>query len=246
LHGASAIVTLNSGASLEARRLLGSGAASRTEITVIPTCVDVGRFRRVDADTAPLDAVWRGRLLFVYMGAAGFWQDPESLAGFFGVVERERPDAAFLCLLRTGAADMRRALQGAGLSVCRVEEGLRPDDLPRWLSAARAGVVWYRPAFSRLGNFPTKLGEYLACGLPVLVAGAVADSVDLVVRERVGVVVRAFSPEAYREALAGLLELLDDADTPARCRRVAEQDLSVSVGSARYARIYRRLAGGAA
>jgi glycosyltransferase involved in cell wall biosynthesis len=137
---------------------------------------------------------------------------------------------------------MRAALDRAGLTdVSRVEEHVAPDDLPRWLGIPRVGIVWYRPTFSRLGNFPTKLGEYLACGLPVVIAGATADSVELVVREGVGVVVREFSPAAYRDALAGVLELAADRETPARCRRIAERELSLSIGAARYANIYRGL-----
>jgi glycosyltransferase involved in cell wall biosynthesis len=241
LRRADAIVTLNVGARVEAARLRGRGGEAG--ITVIPTCVDTERFRVMSTATSDfLSPGWGERFVFVYTGAVGFWQDPETLVDFFAAARRERPDAAFLCLLRAGAPEMRAALDRAGLTdVSRVEEHVAPDDLPRWLGIPRVGIVWYRPTFSRLGNFPTKLGEYLACGLPVVIAGATADSVELVVREGVGVVVREFSPAAYRDALAGVLELAADRETPARCRRIAERELSLSIGAARYANIYRGL-----
>jgi glycosyltransferase involved in cell wall biosynthesis len=245
LRRADAIVTLNRGARAEAARLRGHGGEAR--IAVIPTCVDTERFHptiTAASDIAPPG--WRERLVFAYTGAVGFWQDPETLVDFLTATRRERPDAAFLCLLRAGAPAMRTALERAGLTgVSRVEERVAPADLPRWLGIARVGIVWYRPTFSRLGNFPTKLGEYLACGLPVVIAGAAADSVELVAREGVGVVVREFSPAAYRDALVAVLELVADRETPARCRRVAERELSVSIGAARYADIYRELVDGA-
>ena len=247
LRGADEIVTLTSSARTEAARLRGRPGTAA--ITVIPTCVDTERFRPLPGALAPEPSgpPWRDRLVFVYMGAAGFWQDPQVLAEFFGAVHQERADAVFLCLLRTGASEMRRTLERAGLAaVSRVEEAVPLRDLPRWLSAASVGVVWYRPTFSRIGNFPTKLGEYLACGLPVVVGGATADSVELVARERVGTVVREFSPEAYREAIAEAVGLAKDPDTAARCRRAAERYLSVQVGAERYAEIYRRLLGRAA
>lgn len=245
LRHAAAIVTLNSAARLEAGRLLGRGEDATREITVIPTCVDTDRFRRpVEAPPQVLLPRWRGRLVFVYTGAIGYWQHPEALAQFFSAVRQERGDAVFLCLLRTGGTEMRRVLEKAGLTPwSRVEEAVPSADLPRWLAAATVGVVWYRPTFSRIGNFPTKLGEYLACGLPVVVAGAVADSVDLVIRERVGAVVRKFSSEGYREVITDVLALAKDPATASRCREVAERELSLRVGAARYRRVYQGVEG---
>lgn len=248
LRAAAEVITLTRAAQDEAARLRGDGPAGGP-ITVIPTCVDTRRFVPAahGAVSEHVRAAWRDRLIFIYVGAAGFWQDPEALVRFFGTVAEQRADAAFLCLLRTGAADMRRVLVAAGLApVSRVEEAVPSSDLPGWLAAASVGVVWYRPTFSRIGNFPTKLGEYLACGLPVIVAGATADSVELVWRERVGAVIQDFSPAAYRDAVAEAVALLKDPDTPARCRRTAERHLSLAVGEERYAAIYRRLSGGVA
>jgi glycosyltransferase involved in cell wall biosynthesis len=213
-------------------------------ITVIPTCVDTERFLPLRGSLAPpsIRVGWRDRLVVVYTGAAGYWQHPESLVEFFSAVRQERADAAFLCLLRTGGEKMHRALDAAGLGeVSRVEEAVPLREIPRWLSQAAVGLVWYRPTFSRIGNFPTKLGEYLASGLPVIVGGATADSVEIVTRERVGVVVREFTQEAYREALGQVLALLKDPDIVSRCRRVAEGELSLRVGTERYRGIYRRL-----
>jgi glycosyltransferase involved in cell wall biosynthesis len=236
LRGAGEIVTLNHGARAEVARLGGTAP-----VTVIPTCVDVERFTRDTGAPPPVFAPWRDRLIFVYVGAAGFWQDPRTLAAFLAVAREEREDLAVVCLLRAGAEEMRRALAGAGLdTISHVGENVRAAELPRWLSAASVGLIWYRPAFSRLGNFPTKLGEYLACGLPVVIAGATADSVELVTRERVGVVVRGFSPESYRDAITEIVDLLKDPQTATRCCEVAERELAVRVGVARYAEIYRR------
>ena len=44
-----------------------------------------------------------------------------------------------------------------------------PADVSSYLSAADAGIAFYRPGISRLGTSPVKVSEYLACGLPVVI-----------------------------------------------------------------------------
>src|SRR5690554_665930 len=47
---------------------------------------------------------------------------------------------------------------------------VRARDLPRWLALADVGLALYRPGLSNVARFPTKLGEYLAAGLPVVLS----------------------------------------------------------------------------
>ena len=55
---------------------------------------------------------------------------------------------------------------------------------------------------------------------------------------------RDFTPDAYRAALPELLALLADPGTPGRCRAVAEEQLDLErVGWARYRQVYQQLIG---
>ncbi len=130
LRRASGVVTLTERARVEVTALAG---VRWSATAVIPTCVDVERFRPAADATLPpaLSRDWRQRLVFVYTGAAGFWQSPESLADFFAAVREERADAVFVCLVRVGGDAMRRALARAGLEgASHVEEAMPPADLP--------------------------------------------------------------------------------------------------------------------
>ena len=116
------------------------------------------------------------------------------------------------------------------------------DDMPKYLSLADAGLFFYKPTFSRLANSPTKLGEYLASGLPVILNKNIGDTENLVKTNRVGVVIEEFGPGDYSRAVDDLLLMLQDKpNLRRRCRQTAERFLSLDYGVEKYWKTYSNL-----
>jgi glycosyltransferase involved in cell wall biosynthesis len=134
-----------------------------------------------------------------------------------------------------------RGLTADQFTVCAV----RSADVPMYLSAADAGIAFYKPTLSRLATSPVKLAEYLACGLPVVINAGVGDSDTLIGNERVGAVVKRFEEAEYRKAISTIDGMVCVAGRQ-RARQVAERLFDVrGVGVERYARLYEKLLDGA-
>jgi len=75
-------------------------------------------------------------------------------------------------------AEVRRL--AAEVGVDPLVRFVQPEDVPRWLQGADAGLALPRISDSKDASFPTKIAEYLACGLAVLATpiGDVADFED--------------------------------------------------------------------
>jgi glycosyltransferase involved in cell wall biosynthesis len=117
-----------------------------------------------------------------------------------------------------------------------------PQDVPDHLVRATAGIFFLKGSFSQIGVSPTKIPEYLAAGIPVVATAGVGDSDQLLTTGRVGVVVRALEPGAYREAAESLNTLLDDPALSLRCMAAARAQFDLeSIGGPRYRRVYERL-----
>jgi glycosyltransferase involved in cell wall biosynthesis len=130
-----------------------------------------------------------------------------------------------------------------------VPEALRPrtrilsvlhDAVPAWMAAADAGIVLVRPSFSKVASCPTKLGEYLASGLPVASTAGVGD-VDRILGPDVGVLVRDFGRESLHAAAKRLVALASHSQTAGRCRDVATRYFSLDRGVERLLGLYRAL-----
>ncbi len=235
LEEADEVVTLTE----QARTTVASWLGGRCPpVTVIPTCVDLERFGAPERRVGP----WRAPV-FIYAGSVAPWYLPSEVFGFVRVAGERFPGARLIVLTREREEALRN-LQGSGLPADRVTvASVEPPEVPGWLAQAHAGLAFYRPGFSRRGTCPTKVGEYLAMGLPVVVNGWVGDMETLVGGNRVGAILPDCTAEAFERALDELEILWADPDRAARCRQVAERHFSLEMGVERYWAIYRRLAG---
>jgi hypothetical protein len=104
-----------------------------------------------------------------------------------------------------------------------------------------AGLLFWPQGLSEHGCSPTKVGEYWACGLPVVTTPNVSDTDAMVRRERVGVIVDPKKSGSFPEAAAQLLGLLRDRGAAGRCRHAAETSYSLGIACDRQMELYREL-----
>ena len=222
----------------QARRTVESWLNGRgPAVTVIPTCVDLERFTLTAARPMP------GRApVFIYAGSIAPWYLPGELLRWIGQARRRWPEARLVLVSRQRDAALS-VLRESGVDPEAVEVvSAEPAEIPCWLAQADAGLAFYQPGFSRQGTCPTKIGEYLATGLPVIVNTGVGDVDEVIGGGRVGVVLPNFSAEVFAGAMDRLEELWQDPALRSRCRTLAEQTCALELGVARYWTLYARSA----
>ena len=243
-RNADAIVSLTEAGKLAIQDF---SRVSRREvpIAVVPTCVDTDRFAPRKPDRTLVERLgYEGKTVFTYVGSVGTWYAMDEVLDFFGIVLQEIPMAAFLLIVRGPLEALRGSVERRGLcAVTAIVSSVPSKEVPQWLSISHVGLAFYRRGISNIARFPTKIGEYLASGLPVVVSGGVGDCDRILKGERVGVSVREFTVPEYRRAARALRELLQDGALPDRCRRTALTHLSAAVGVHRYCSVYRHLIG---
>jgi glycosyltransferase involved in cell wall biosynthesis len=226
--------------------LLGS-PPSRDSAYVIPCCADLERIEQ----WLPLRADVRRELgvgtrpVMAYVGKfTGRYMERE-MVEFFVAARRVRRDLFFLTLTQSEPEVLIRELDRLGIAPGDyLITSASPDEVGRYLAGADFATCFYQPKFSEIAASPTKVGEYLGAGVPVVATAGIGD-VDGLIRGRdVGVLIRDFSPVAYASAAEQILALAADPDCGERCRATARQHLSLTdVGVPRYDRLYREIAG---
>lgn len=204
--------------------------------TVIPTCADLARFRPSDA---PRPA---GPLVLGYVGTVGTWYLFDEVAACVAQLLALRPDARFLVVNRGEHAYIRERLVAAGVPEAAVEiTSATHAEVPARMACMDAGVFFIKPVFSKQASAPTKLAEFLGCGIPCLGNAGVGDMAEVLEGEQVGVALNAFDAGSVAAGLERLLALASDPGTRAGCVAAAQKHFSLDEGVRRYAGIYAQL-----
>jgi len=103
--------------------------------------------------------------------------------------------------------------------------------------------MFFTQGISKLGSSPTRMGEILGCGLPVVANSGVGDVARIIDKYRVGVLVTEGSQNAMSRALIELDQLRMDPELPERCRQAAEEGFSLESGTKAYKNLYRDILG---
>lgn len=205
-------------------------------ITVIPTCADLSRFR-------PLGDKSMDGFVLGYVGSAGTWYKFDAIAACFCQLLAMHPDARLLIINRNEHAYIRKHLADAGIPASTVElKSARHSEIPGEMARMHAGIFFIKPVLSKQASAPTKLGEFLGCGIPCLANIGVGDMAGILDGERVGVAVDLSDGAALRAGLGRLIALTREPDIASRCVLAARRHFSLDVGVARYDAIYRSLA----
>jgi glycosyltransferase involved in cell wall biosynthesis len=205
-------------------------------VTVIPTCADLTRF-------TPMPGKRDGAgFVLGYVGSAGTWYLFDAVAACFAQLLRLRPDARFLIVNRNEHAYILERLTAAGVPNAAVElTAATHAEVPRLMARMDAGVFFIKPVFSKQASAPTKLGEFLGCGIPCLGNSGVGDMAAVLEGEQVGVALKSFDEVSLIAGLKKLLQLVQDPATQVRCLASANRHFSLVEGVARYASVYQQL-----
>jgi glycosyltransferase involved in cell wall biosynthesis len=215
-------------------------------VEVIPCCVDLARFSPTDnagRETAKARLGFQGRRVIAQVGAVGGWVPTEELADVIAAACARDPRTAALILTHSPSTTLARALEARGVGADRVViRAADPAEVPAYLGAADVGLAIYKPGAAKAASSPTKVAEYLACGVPVFASGNVGDTDALITADRTGVILSSSTPEAIAQAWDRMEALERDPDTRRRCRQSAETRFHLQdVAGVRYRRLYQRV-----
>jgi glycosyltransferase involved in cell wall biosynthesis len=159
---------------------------------------------------------------------------------FFTAAHELNPDVAFTIVSPEDASKIQQTVGAPATGAPSVRIfGVAPGDVPLVIKTLSAVPMFFTPGTAKLASCPTRLGEALACGVPVVVNSGVGDVEKIVREHRVGIVVESADTGAMRQAASSLFELLRDPDLSVRCRRTAEERFSLENGARTYGELYR-------
>ena len=217
------------------------------KITVIPCCVDVNHFDRSTIKIVDLD-IWKSKLkihsndyILSYLGSLSTWYLPEEMLRFFLRFKMKVPHAKFLIITTEDAQPFIKMAEKIGVPLdSLIFTSSNRNDLTALLSICNTSLFFIKPAFSKIASSPTKLGELLSMGIPVICNTGIGDTDEMIRSSQSGVICKSFDEKEYdrcSEEILNLEKTLDKEFT----RRKAIELFSLENGVNCYHSIYQDL-----
>ncbi|MEW6008480.1 MAG: glycosyltransferase [Candidatus Omnitrophota bacterium] len=214
-------------------------------IKTIPCCIDLEKFNYDNNGNVKLrdSSGLRGKFVFVYSGSLGTYNLLGEMFDFFRLAVSMIPDAHFLILTQNKDIVVNMLAKRQDIDSQRIIlKHIPPDKVPVFLSLADVGLIFRRDSSTAIASCPTKLGEYLACGLPVISISKIGDVDEMLKSHKIGVILNSYEASEYQEAIGRLLFLLKEKDDlRKRCRNFSENYFSLERGINAYLDIYSNL-----
>jgi len=223
-------------------RLVENGVNTE-KIDVIPCCVNIENFafnkearkkiRKKLGCENKITGIYTGKFGGLYYGKEAF--------DIFEIAFKRFGDNFFLMILTPDDPDhIYRMAEKTGLPKKRIHITSVPyKKVPEHLSAADFGFTLIKPKNSNLYCSSIKNGEYLACGLPILITEGVGDDSKILRKENCGALFRNNNDKyGIKKGLDKIEELLTETDIRSRLKKVARKYRSFSIAEKVYKKWY--------
>lgn len=212
-----------------------------TKISVIPCCVDLAKF---NPEAIPESAVFKlkqqlkltNRFVVGYVGSIGTWYLLDEMLRFFNTIDPEK-NAIFVFLTKDPAEQIYGKAEQAQMKRENILVlSVKHTDIPLYLSLFDCSVFYIRASFSKKASSPTKQGELMAMGIPVICNDGVGDSAAIIKDYQAGQVMA--SKNEHEVSIVPLdLRNFDKVST----KNGARNYFDLATGVERYWEIYQNL-----
>lgn len=236
LSAADVVVTLTE-AAIDVLRERPELHANSPVFKMITTCADLELFHPpAGPPVGPFTVGCVGTVTISYLF--------EEMIDCFRVLRELEPDARLLILNRDEQRYIAERLEAAGIPREAVEvKAVSRAEVCAEMGRMHAGLFILKayPSFAAVA--PTKLGEFMGCGVPCLSNAGVGDFERIFREDNVGIALAGYSHAEKLNAARHLIALARDPLARRRCVESARKRFSLEDGVRAYDRLYREMVG---
>ena len=215
-------------------------------IEVIPCCADLSLFDRSKVNAQRVTqlrkqlGIAKSDFILLYLGSIGTWYMLDEMLDFFKILSNHKAQARFLFLTKDNpeyilSAASTRGIDSNKLIITSVER----KNMPQHMALAHLSVFFIRPVFSKRASSPTKQGELMGMGIPIVCNLGVGDTAKIIQDVEAGAVVADFTEKDYNSICNKLDRLL--SLSVSKIRSGAQQFYSLDRGVEAYTKVYENL-----
>ncbi|MBF2066083.1 MAG: glycosyltransferase [Calothrix sp. C42_A2020_038] len=218
----------------------------KTRYKVVPCCVNTNKFKIFEKSEVLLKSRLdiSERFIVTYSGTFfTIWQEPDDILQIFKEIKSKITNAYLLILSGDDCEKIKQFIFSKGiLEKDFAVYKLKHDLVPQWLSISNLGLLIRRPSVVNYAASPTKFGEYLSCGVPVIISENVGDFSQLVSELQIGLIAQDNNGKiTLNYSDLQKISLIEKDIISSHCRKVAIDFLDWSNHSLSIVNLYQSI-----
>jgi hypothetical protein len=214
------------------------------QVQVIPCCVDLDLF---SANSAPAleQKLLRTKLnikesdfVCSYLGSIGTWYMLDEMLDFFKLLLLKESTAKFLFITPDSPKEIIAKAKHKGIPLEKIIiHSAKRNEVPLYLSLSQIAIYFIKQAYSKKASSPTKTGEIMAMGIPIITNADIGDSNELLTSS--GLLINQFTDTEYKRVIKEIDVLLKLDKT--KLRTSAQHYFSLEKGVEQYNNVYKKV-----
>lgn len=215
-------------------------------IEVIPCCADLDFYSPnnlkpdVKEQLREKLNILDGDFILSYLGSVGSWYLLEEMLHFFSRLLLKRPHARFLFITPDAPSLIIETAKKQRIEASKlIFYSANRNEVPSLLSLSKLSIFFIQPVYSKKASSPTKQGEIMGMGIPLICNDGVGDVGEIMRASKCGALVNQFTNEAFDAVVDNLDAIL--AIPVTQIQLAAHEYYSLEKGIAKYKKVYTAL-----
>lgn len=186
------------------------------KISVIPCCADLNHFSNKSINLQLRNELkdkfhaLQNNFIISYVGSLGTWYMTDEMLDFFKIFSTIKPATLFI-ISKDNPEIIYKAARSKGIDTSRIiVSGASRKDIPTYISLSDVSIFFIRPTFSKIASSPTKMGELLAMGIPVITNTKIGDTEQIIRDSQCGIIISQFNENEYQKISHEVIEKIDN------------------------------------
>ena len=225
------------------KEILSWNLANQSKIKVIPCCTDKNLFQTKNIQNVRAELDFNKEdFIISYVGSIGTWYMLDEMLDFFKCLQIKKPKAKFLFITKDYPELILNKVKSKEIDVSAIKiKSLSREMMPSYIGVSDFSIFFILPVFSKKASSPTKMGEIMNLGIPVICNSGVGDVDEIMGKSMPELLVNDFSNNEYDR----VIDLITNNYKPNQ-KTIIETShsyYSLEKGAEKYKEVYKEILG---
>tara|TARA_B110000027_G_C16073811_1_gene280365 strand:- start:89 stop:1306 length:1218 start_codon:yes stop_codon:yes gene_type:complete len=181
------------------KEILAWNLPNQSKIKVIPCCTDENLFQKKNIQNVRNELGFnRDDFVISYVGSIGTWYMLDEMLDFFKCLQVKKPNAKFFFITKDNPQLIIEKVKSKKIDISAIK--IKPSSremMPSYIGASNFSIFFILPVFSKKASSPTKMGEIMNLGIPIVCNSGVGDVDEIMGKSMPELLVKDFSNNEY-------------------------------------------------